>query len=363
MSSLQLLTGPPTYKPVADITGFNSLIWTERFADVGEFQLQTPANDYFYNTLQLEMMLDLDSSANPMFIENITEVRPDNGTPYFQFTGRNLSRLLMDRVAPLVRNLPFVYNGSADAICATLFQDWCGTTGSNGFTTAYGYPGFSSDNSQITGTYPTLSYAIQPGSIFDRGKELADAYGFGWKCQAFGDDLQWTLIPVIDGTDRRVPQVFGTAIAYPPVIFSPMFDNMIDTKTIKSSASVKNAVYVHTSGTTSGRTSAWAPSSGAPTGFARRESILEASDIDDSAPSGAPVARGNVIVASTKKQTNLFDGKFLGEGNYRYRTDYEVGDTVYLQSERGVRFSARVSEHIISIDETGETSYPTLTIL
>jgi hypothetical protein len=62
-----------------------------------------------------------------------------------------------------------------------------------------------------------------------------------------------------------------------------------------------------------------------------------------------------------KKQGTLFmDAKIAQNSVYKYGVDYNIGDLVYISGNYGLESKMRVIEHARILDNTGETSVPTL---
>lgn len=113
---------------------------------------------------------------------------------------------------------------------------------------------------------------------------------------------------------------------------------------------------------------------GDETGFERRTTIIDGSDIDndfDTAPSEVSsdyatlvqkmVLRGQDFLARSK-QILLVSANISENNRYRFRTDYDIGDIVTLDTPYGEALTMRVTEFAEVEDENGETGYPTLSV-
>ena len=49
-----------------------------------------------------------------------------------------------------------------------------------------------------------------------------------------------------------------------------------------------------------------------------------------------------------------FEGTVIPNGQFKYKTDYDLGDVVRIENKYGISADARIIEVIESIDENGE---------
>lgn len=71
--------------------------------------------------------------------------------------------------------------------------------------------------------------------------------------------------------------------------------------------------------------------------------------------------RGKEELAKNRS-LSAFDGELSQRSNYKYNTNYNLGDLVEMRNTDGVTNQMRVTEQIFISDNEGERSYPTLTI-
>ena len=148
-------------------------------------------------------------------------------------------------------------------------------------------------------------------------------------------------------------------------MFSPKFENLVNSKYIESKKALKNVALIAGEGEGSERKFS---SVGSGIGLNRRELFVDARDISSSTESGATITdeeytaqlrqRGkeklseNVEVAS-------FEGQAESTVMFRYREDFFDGDIVQVANEYGHEHKARILEMVISVDENGLSIYPT----
>jgi hypothetical protein len=100
MSTLDFLVlSSSTFLPVGDpITHYHSLIWTERFAEPGEFQLETYAVRKTLAVLPMETLVSLRQTTEVMMVENIRIETDDAGIEKLIVSGRSITSFLNHRV-------------------------------------------------------------------------------------------------------------------------------------------------------------------------------------------------------------------------------------------------------------------------
>ena len=85
------------YQDVAVIDSYNSLIWTERFDEFGDFELHMPSNRDMREMLKKGTVLSIENSYRMMVVESVEEGPSESGWS-LAFKGRSLEKVLSDRV-------------------------------------------------------------------------------------------------------------------------------------------------------------------------------------------------------------------------------------------------------------------------
>lgn len=145
----------------------------------------------------------------------------------------------------------------------------------------------------------------------------------------------------------------------PYVVFSPEFDNIINTDYLDSVADMKNVTLVAGSGEGSSRKNVIV---GSETGLQRRELFTDARDLQasDYGTSYTQVLRNrgyNKLVENAK--VTSYDGQVEATRQFIFGEDFEMGDVIEMSNEYGINGSARVIEWIISESSSGIEIYPT----
>lgn len=342
---------------------FQSLIWTERFSSVGDFELQT-FSTYSNRALFTEgTNLAINESKRVMQVETVLDGVDDEGREILKITGPSLENVLSNRLALAAMGDTTTYpkwtlTGTPKAIATQMFHDICVTgildptdviplinEGNNLFPT-----------DTVAAPPDSITYDVDPKTLYEAEKDLCDQYLMGFRlCR--NSDLGQLWFDIYMGSDRTSHQT-----VYPAVIFSPGLDNLKNTSELRSISPLKNTAYVISP--VGSEIVYGVGVDPTVTGFERRVLLVNATDITDTDPvaaSAAMIQRGYQELAKNR-QLSAFDGEVSQTSSYVYGTDYNLGDLVEMQNVDGVSNSMQVTEQIIVSDENGDRSYPTLAL-
>ena len=87
------------YEETFVIDTYESFIWTERFAELGEFELKMEDNRDVRSRLVRGTLLAIRESRRIMVVEDVIEDRNDSGTSHYTYKGPSFENILFDRVA------------------------------------------------------------------------------------------------------------------------------------------------------------------------------------------------------------------------------------------------------------------------
>ncbi len=351
------------------IDEFESLIWTERFAEWGEFDLTVESTPRMRQLLTSGQKLAMNESLRVMTVETREISTDSDGRKFLHVTGRSIEAILEDRV--LYGQYPFY--GS--------YLEYFELTDTPGNIIRYIFTYFFL--SPIVGSYNVIPYAEisselfpvenidepssiivwrqEPIDIYSAVKDLCEKYALGFRFVRNYDNSELHF-NVYAGSDRRT----GNG-DFPPLQFSPDFENLENSKEFTSTQTEKNTAYVLS---TQGGKIVYAPNvDPLISGFARKAMVVNVGNID--IPDGYTAAQTELFVDSFLEQrglealaqqraTYIFDGEIRQDTMYRYGVDYYLGDVVELRGEDQTIASRRVTEQIFVSDQEGERSYPTL---
>lgn len=202
-------------RKVQVVDAFESLIWTERFAESGDFQLVIASTNKTRNLLLKGTMVTVDDSYRVMTIENIEHKEDQTGRSMLTISGHSIEDVLKSRVAKeslsdltsdsdweltgtptqIVKHLlehicldgalspndiiPYLVEGDFLATPGSWFAQnpdliWDDTTGVWDDYTAGAYAGEELVEDEIT-------VLIRPANLYDTIKNICDVYNLGFR--------------------------------------------------------------------------------------------------------------------------------------------------------------------------------------
>lgn len=342
------------------VDDFISLVWTERFSSIGDFELVV--SNTLTNRLRFksDVKLLLNESKRVMIIESIEKKVDEEYRHVLNISGRSLEKILDERVgygslSGLNTNPKWALTGTPGNIARKMFHDIC-VAGI--LDTADIIPNIVEQNvfptSTIAESTDLITMEFELASLYTSMKNVCDLYDLGFRLVR-NAETSTVYFDVYAGCDRTSHQT-----NFPAVIFSQELDNLKGTSEFMSSASYKTVAYVITP-IGSGKVYAIGVDP-VSNGFDRRVLVVRADDLTNAATLATDIqTRGNLELM---KSRNLFafDGEINESSGYKYGLDYNVGDIVEMRDVDGVVSNLRVTEQIFVSDAEGDRSYPTLSV-
>lgn len=349
------------------IDNFESLIWTERFSDIGDFELVVASTPEIRRVLTVETYLSIARSTRVMVIETVENKTDADGVTTLTATGRSIESIMEQRLAtvamgPTTSDTKW-YITAAPATAARAIFEYIFIL--KRLNVSDGIPRLFMGNyfygSNIPEPVPLGDVAIKPQSVYSAIKGICDAYGLGFRLirgAENGDIGPEMFFNIYSGNDRTSQQ--STLM---PILFSPDLDNMSETAELTSIKEYKNVAYVLSP---FGSAVVYATGAGAETtGFSRRVLYVDATDITEAPANIAAVLnqRGKEALAANRSLV-AFDGEIRQTVSYAYKYDqaYYLGDLVEMRNTDGAINVMRVTEQIFVSDQEGDREYPTLSI-
>lgn len=346
------------------IDKLESLIWTEKWNEAGDFELKVKSTPERRRNLVRGVHLGLDASHRVMKIDTVEKKIDEEAGPVLEIKGPSIEQILDDRVAKdawanLTASPKWVLTQKPADMARDMFNKIC-ILGQ--LDPADKIPLASQDNIFPLDTIDEPSYIIRQDfdlmSLYSAIKMVCDPYDLGFRLirDKNGGHLYFN---VYAGSDRTTMQS-----VLEPVLFSPELDNLKNTTELHSSANYKNVAYVMSP---AGYKMVYAPNVNPAEikGFDRRVLFVNASNVttetgDAAAISLALTQAGEQALSEHRKFSGM-DGELdLVRSKYKYEEDYFLGDLVEMQDEDGSVSNMRVTEQIFVKDKEGERAYPTL---
>jgi len=339
------------FEKVAVIDTFESLIWTDRYQYAGDFELyMSPSNDLLQYLVKGYYIMS-NESDHLMIIEGIKITSDIETGNHLTITGRSLESILDRRIIWDQTN--FDNANLQNAIKKLLTNAIISPSDADRQISNFKFETSTDEN--ITSLKLDAQYT--GANLYNTISEICVANNIGF--QIIPDD-DWNFVfSLYCGEDHSYSQT-----ALPHVVFSPRFENIINSNYLESDEKIKNVVLVAGEGEGSDRTKY---SVGSSSGLARRELYVDARDLSSTTSDGTLSAsvyksmlinRGKEKLADYSVET-YFEGKVESTQIFVFGTDYNVGDIVQIVNEYNVKARVRVTEVIRAQDINGFSTVPT----
>lgn len=335
---------------------FESVIWTDRYAKYGDFEIYTPYSSKLMTICKQDYYLDCKESEHTMIVESIQKDTDHENGNHLTITGRSLESILYRRIVWS----PTVITGNVqDGIKKILNENMIAPT-----DTDRTIPNFifeASTDTAITGL--TIVSAQYYGDyIYDVVANLCVTYDIGFRI-TINDNKQF-VFKLYAGVDRSYSQLIN-----PYIIFSSNFDNLLNTNYLESKKTLRNTTLII--GETVNDVQKVTAIGDGSTGLNRRELYTDASDISSTvddvtmsdAEYSAQLQQRGIENLLEYKTTQIFDGQVDMTLMLLNSNNSFMGDIVQIVDEYGTGSRSRIEEIIHSQNKEGFKTYPTFTII
>lgn len=355
---MELFRLDTAYQPSQRIKKFGSLVWAERYKEAGDFKLVLENDLISLTTFPLGCLVSHTDTEEVMIVEN-HEVSRSNGKKLTTIiSGRSFETFTENRVT-VSSSVP-LYNGSGNALVVVTASLSPETIVRNIFRDAI-VPSYASGDDVITNTNvvldiasfdPAMTQVIKRGDVYSFVLELLGIAKAGIKNRR-PKGLQTTLDVVVhDGVVR------------PNVVFYADRGDLVDTAYFWSIKGYKNFARVATH--TDNRLYRNKNVLINKVGLERRTKYVEADDLEGNFTPGTATdvlsarAQGSL---DENTEANLMSAKVTITAKPKFKIHYDVGDIVTAFGEFSISQQMRVTEHILTVDNTGISGYPSLTAI
>lgn len=320
------------FKPIDTLDQYESIIWTARFIEAGDFELYTPINERLLNAIKVGYYIFSDVFYNPntnratlMIIESIEITSDPESSNKIKVTGRDLKSIFDRRIVWGQKD--FKANTNLLTVITTLVNgniinpsNWSKTysSGDGGSITISTSGSVRKINNviyePISYTFPTIDgdYQYNGEVIYDVLVELCDRFNLGWEVlYDFGTGkFVFKMKAEVDHTYNQTGRN--------PLIFSPSFENLKNSNYIESSTTEKNAGLI--TGEGDDDNIMYNVVGNEYSGLARKEMSISASDISRISEEGSY----NVVTPRGDENPNLLHWYEYINGTYVLTTDETV---------------------------------------
>ena len=348
---MELLVLNTDYESIAVIDTYESFIWTDRYNSYGDFEIVFAMDESFLRYLKEDNYFWLKDSEHTMIIEDIRiDADTEDGNRLI-VTGRSLESILERRIIWGQK----VFTGNLQTAIQTMLTE-CIISPSIEDRKISNFRFAESADPKITSL--TIDNQYTGDDLYTVIKGLCEENNIGFKIVLTDDN--WFEFSLYAGVDRSYDQTEN-----PYVVFSPNFENIINSNYFSSKASYRNVTLVEGEGEGTDRKTAVV---GSGSGINRREVFTDARDISSKTEDGVTLSDDEYYAQLRSKGlktladhsiTTAFEGEVEATKLFKYGEDFYIGDIVQIANEYGNEGSAYISELIISRSKEGFSVYPT----
>lgn len=338
------------FESIAVIDTYESMIWTDRYNAYGDFEIYFAMDESLLEYIKEDYYLWLKDSEHSMIIEDIKiDADTEEGNQLI-VTGRSLESILERRIIWEQR----IFSGNLQNAIQTMLNENI-ISPSVADRKIANFIFVPSTDSKITSL--TIDNQYTGDDLYTVIKGLCEENNIGFKI-VLTDDNQFAF-SLYAGADRSYDQTEN-----PYVVFSPNFENIINSNYFSSKAGYRNVTLVAGEGEGASRKTTVV---GSASGLDRRELFTDARDISSDTEDGTLSDAEYIAQLRTKGLKNLadhmittaFEGEVEVTRLFKYGEDFFIGDIVQIANEYGNENSAYISELIISNSDEGLSIYPT----
>lgn len=359
--SVDILVLDKNFDAIHLIDGYKSLIWTDRYNLPGEFELYTEVSGEVLKYVTRGSYLTIKESDRTMIVQDISVESDVELGNYIKITGPSLEELIGRRIIWKQRVLNTdLQNG----IKTLLNENIISPSDSNRRIPNFVFQ--STSDTRITDI--KIDTQFTGDNLLDAINTLCVVYDIGFKL-VMNKQKQF-IFSLYAGVDRTYDQTSN-----PYVIFSPSFENLVESNYYESSENLKTMTLIGGEGEGNQRYYVTYFASN-DTGINRRELFTDARDLqreytDDNGVDHTYTTTQYNSVLQERGKSKLsecteivtFEGQVEPRQSFIYKKDYYLGDVVQIENEYGFRGTARISEVVASIDQGGYSIYPTFTMM
>jgi len=349
------------------IEGYDTLIWTERFATTGDFVLETGNIEYFLDLLPEQTYITLRDTTVPMIVETHRIERKKNQPAKLTITGRSFESVLDRRVAVMGMYGPdvgedWVITTKTPSDLAThIIAEICIDGVCSLKDQLFQVVEFLWDSDFLASTGPWKDYQVSRGNLLAVAQQwLASEYAADPTTTpptpAYPPHGLRAIRPPNPSVTKMGIQIYHGLDRTGTIRFDATRNLLDDGTYLFSKVGSANVAY----GIGDGIAAIMHEGGVEPAGLDRRVTLIDASDAA-LAEEDALTAYMSVALAEAS-ETALFDGSINPDlSPYLYGRDYGLGDLVKVVGDYGLEEVSRVTEYIRSQSAAGYKAYPTLT--
>lgn len=355
---MELYVMNTSLETIGVIDAFTSVIWTKRYLSAGDFELYLQVTPEILSMLAIgNYIYRLDDDSVMIIEKHMIETDAENGN-YLTVSGRSLESILTRRIV----KSQTTYSGNAEQLIYKLLNENAIEGGTEETPLYEKY--WRRITNLILGTSQgyanTIKKQFTGTSLYDAIVDICTQFQWGWKI-TLNSNRQF-VFSLYKGTDHSYNQSTN-----PFIVFSPAFDNLLNSKYEKDTSNFANIALVAGEGEGTDRVRVWTDNALELRDLNRYEIFVDARDLsktqDDTTLSDAEyldiLQERGISKVSEQTIVEAFDGECETTMTYVYREDWNIGDVVQIENEFGITASPRILEVTESEGTDGNTLVPT----
>lgn len=328
------------FETISIIDSYESVIWTDRYIGYGDFEIYAPFSFDLLNKVKQDYYLTVLDSEHMMIIESVEILSDTDKGNRLKITGKSLESILSRRIMwRTTRYTGSLQNSIQSILTSTIINPTIADRKIDNFIFE------ASDDERITSLTIDEEFTDDQ-NVYDIIVDLCQRNFIGYKVTL--NSQNQFVFKLYMGIDRSYNQLTN-----PYVVFSPNYENIINSNYIDSTEKLKNITLVVGSQTSL--------TVGSGEGLLRREIYTDGQGIQPEEVQDYNEALrllGRYTLQDNSRVKN-FEGEVDAVRMFVYGTDFFIGDVVQISNEYGIEGSARVMEFIKSDDASGSKAYPT----
>ena len=331
-----------SFTRIGCIDDYISLIWTTRYYEHGDFQIQVPITVENVNMLAIGNYILRDDNANVGIIEKVDLIYSETNERILTVSGRFATCILGRRIIAEQT----VVSGAISSCINQLITDAI----INPAIIARKISNFVLGNYTIS----TLIEAQYTGkNLYEVIAELALQYGFGFKVTL--NDNNEFVFECYQGEDRSYNQNVN-----PYVIFSDEYDNLINSDYQVDASGMITDVLAAGEGEGDQRRTIWVSNDEEPTGLNRYEYYDDSRNTSSNEGEISDQDYMEQLAEDGRMDLTKYTVTFAGEAdssNVVFGKNVNVGDLVTIENSiLGLASTVRIIELIESVEPSGAYS-------
>lgn len=334
------------FETIYMVDAYKSLIWTGRYNQPGDFELYTEVSGNSLKYITRKSYLVNPESDYVMICNDIEILSDLELGNYIKFTGQSLEHLLDRRI---VWNQTNINGNLQNGIQRLLNENIISPSIADRKITNFVFSASSDANI----TKLTMDKQYTGDNLEEVVEELCDINNIGYKVTL--NSSNQFVFSLYAGKDRSYDQT-----TLPCVIFSPKYENLVNSNYYESDADYKNITLIAGQGEGEERIYT---TYGSGSGLERRELFTDARDLS---PQDITAEQYNTNLQNRGKEKLAecgiqvtFEGEVEPRSSFIYKKDYDIGDVVQVENEYGQKGTARITEVITCHNEDGYSIIPT----